>query len=61
MAKRTKFVIEGRKITEESALRLFEKIVGRTASDAEKRQLNDAWRKAKLPHARPGQKVNGHS
>ena len=61
--KRSKVLIEGRKVTEESALRLFEKIVGRSATSAERRELAEAWRAAKLPRARPGpapSKRNGH-
>ena len=54
MGKRKKALIEGRKITEAKTLRLFETIVGRRASDAERRELAEAWRKAKLPAPRPG-------
>jgi len=39
-----KHFTEGRAITEESALALFEKIVGRPATVAERAELADAWR-----------------
>ncbi len=50
-----KYFIKGRAITEAHALELFQKIVGRTATDAERKELSEAWRKRYPAHdPRPG-------
>lgn len=48
-----KIFTEGRKITPERALELFEALVGRPATEDERRELADAWRRSNLPGPRP--------